>query len=235
MNTLVGRIDEQRGRLQVHWVTVASFAVVIAFGDGFWLTSMHGAVGAIERNQEPLGRWLRESMLMLPLFFFGVLAAIVLARRWFGRSRSRLLKIGATALLITVAGTAIGVAETAASSAYDYRLQTRSLERVVAFHHTHDDALAISGGVTTAAQGCTGLCAEKHLTLMSHLKAVELAAGLLLVSNLVLVLWVLMWRGDRLWRTARVDDDRRTGRGQPPVGFTVIGASVTPLITRTTS
>ena len=85
MNTLVERLDEQRGRLQVYWLTAALFAVILAFGDGFWLTSMHGAIGAIERNQEPLGRWVRESALMVPLFFLAVLAALVLARRWFGR------------------------------------------------------------------------------------------------------------------------------------------------------
>src|SRR4029079_425137 len=107
--------------------------------------------------------------------------------------------------LITVIGTAIGIAETAASSAYDYRLQASSLEQMVAFNHTHEDAVATAPGAT-ASQDCTALCAQKHLTLMSHLKAVKLAAELLLVSNLVLVLWVLMMRGDRLWRSARADE-----------------------------
>jgi len=41
---------------------------------------------------------------------------------------------------------------------------------------------------------------------MSHLEAVTLAAGLLLISNLVLVLWVLMMRRDRPWRSARADE-----------------------------
>jgi len=205
VNTLVERLDEQRGRLQVYWSTAALFAVILAFGDGFWLTSMHGAIGAIERNQEPLGRWVRESALILPLFFVAVLAAMLLARRWFGRSRSRLLRVGATALLITVFGTAIGIAETAASSAYDYRFQTRSLEQMVAFNHSHNDAPATA--VSTAEpQGCTALCAQKHLTFMTHVKAVKLAGGLLLLSNLVLVVWILMFRGDRLWRSARADE-----------------------------
>jgi len=127
----------------------------------------------------------------------------VLARRWFGRSRSRVLEVGATALLITVIGTAIGVTETAASSANDYRLQSRDLTSVHQFHQTIADRNPAA--VAPTAGGCTGICAEKHLTLTTHIKAVKLAAGLLLVSNLVLVLWVLMWRGDRLWRSPQVD------------------------------
>jgi len=199
------RLDERRRRLNLYWVTVAFFAVVIAYVDGFWLTSMQGAVGAIERNEPPLGRWLRDSTLMLPLFFLGVLAAVLLARRWLGQRRSRLLKVGATALLITVIGSAIGIAETAASSAYDYRLQSRDLATVHQFHQTIADTTP--GAITPADGRCTGICAEKHLTLITHLKAVKLATGLLLVSNLVVVLWVLMWRGDRLWRSPRADDD----------------------------
>ena len=211
MSTVVGRaverLDEQRRRTQVYWLTVAFFAVVIAYVDGFWLTSMQGAVGAIERNEEPLGRWLRDSTLMLPLFFLGVSAAVLLARRWFGHRRSWLLKVGATALLVTVIGSAIGIAETAASSAYDYRLQSRDLTSVHRFHQTIADTNP--GAIAPTAGGCTGICAEKQLTLSAHVKAVKLATGLLLVSNLVVVLWVMMLRGDRLWRSARIDNDAR--------------------------
>jgi len=70
-----------------------------------------------------------------------VLAAILLAQWWFGRSRSRLLKLSA------------------ASSAYDYRLQTRSLEQMVAVNHAHDDAVSTAPG-TPAPQGCS-LCAPR--------------------------------------------------------------------------
>ena len=210
MSTVVGRaverLDEQRRRTQVYWLTVAFFAVVIAYVDGFWLTSMQGAVGAIERNEEPLGRWLRDSTLMVPLFFLGVSAAVLLARRWFGHRRSWVVKVGATALLVTVIGSAIGIAETAASSAYDYRLQSRDLTSVHQFHQTIADA---KPGATAPTSGCTGICAEKQLTLASHVKALKLATGLLLVSNLVVVLWVMMFRGDRLWRSARADDEAR--------------------------
>jgi len=196
----VEHLEERRGRLQVYWLTVAFFAIVIAYGDGFWVTTVQGAVGAIERNDAPLSRWLRDSTLMLPLFFLAVLASLVLARRWFGHSRSRLVRFGATALLMMLITSAVGMAEMAASSAYDYRLQTRDLTSVVAIHH-HEE---ITPAATAANGGCSVLCAEKRLTLASHLKALRLTSVVLLLSNVVLVLWVLALRGDRLWRSNRV-------------------------------
>src|SRR3954451_12267956 len=172
----VQRLDEQRSRVKLHWFRGGFFATVIAFAAGVWLTSMQGAVGAMARNQKPLGRWLRDSTLMLPLYFLGVVLALVLARRLFGRSRSRLLKFGATALLITVIGSAVGIIEVAASSAYDYRLQTTSLEQKLAFDHSHDEVPLAVAGTPAPKGGCTGLCAQKELTLFTHVKAVRLAA-----------------------------------------------------------
>src|SRR5262245_52717400 len=99
METTLTRLDGAQRRLSVYWLTVAFFAVVIAFGDGFWVTSVQGAVGSIERNDPPFSRWLRDSTLMVPLFFLAVLAAILLGRRWFAGNRSRLVKFGGTALL----------------------------------------------------------------------------------------------------------------------------------------
>src|SRR3954447_4382048 len=212
----VQRLDEQRKRLRLHWLTVACFAIVIAFTDGFWLTSMQGAVGAMQRNEKPLGRWLRDSTLMLPLYFLGVVLALVLARRLVARSRSRLLKFGATVLLVTVIGSAVGIVEVAASSAYDYRLQTTSLEQKLAFDHSHNEVPPAAAG-TPAATGCTGLCAQKELTLATHLKAIKLASWLLLVSNLGVVLWVLMLRGDRLWRSAPADQHDAVAKSSRPV------------------
>jgi hypothetical protein len=212
----VQRLDEQRSRLQLHWMTVAFFAIVIAFADGFWLTSMQGAVGALERNEQPLGRWFRDSTLMLPPFFVGVAVALVLARRVCASSRSRVLKVGVAALLVTVIGSAVGMAEVAASSAYDYRLQTATLEQKVAFNHSHNDVPPAAAG-TPAPTGCTGLCAQKELTMTTHLKAIKLAAGLLLVSNLGMVLWVLMFRGDRLWRSAPTDQHEPVVDSSRPV------------------
>jgi len=202
METTLARIDGAQRRLSVHWLTIAFFAVVIAFGDGFWVTSVQGAVGAIERNDAPLQRWLRDSTLMVPLFFLAVLAAVVLGRRLFGSSRSRLAKFGATALLMVLFTSALAITEVAASSAYDYRLQSRDLASVHAFHQTIADAAP--GATAKANGGCTGICAEKQLTLNAHMKALRIAGVYLLLTNVVLVLWVMALRGDNIWRSNRV-------------------------------
>jgi len=214
MGNALTRLDAAQRRLSVYWMTVAFFAIVIAFGDGFWVTSVQGAVGAIERNDPPLSRWFRDSTLMLPLFFLAVLAAIVLGRRWFGGSRSRLIKFGATALLMVVLTSAVAITEVAASSAYDYRLQSRDLVSTHAFHQSIADP---APGAAQTNSGCTGICAQKQLTLNSHLKALRIASLVLLLSNVVLVLWVLALRGDRLWRSdrspGRVASDAALGHG----------------------
>src|SRR4051812_15620845 len=189
MDSTLTRVDAAQRRLSIYWLTVAFFAVVIAFGDGFWVTSVQGAVGAIERNDPPLSRWLRDSALMLPLFFLAVLAAILLGRRWFGSSRRRLVKFGGTALLIVLLTSAVAVTEVAASSAYDYRLQSRELVSVHAFHQSIADPAP--GATAPTNGGCTGVCAEKQLTLNSHMKALRAARVVLLFSNLRFGLWVM--------------------------------------------
>ena len=86
-------------RLPVSWATVVVCAVVIAYVDGYWTTSLRGAVGAIEGSQRPFTRWLRDSTLMLPLFLLGVLAALALTRRWVGRSRRELVQLAVAGVL----------------------------------------------------------------------------------------------------------------------------------------
>ena len=88
----------------------------MAYADGFWMMSLRGAVGAIERTDEPFASWLRESTLVLPVFVFAVLGALTLALRLFGpelRKSSTVL----TALLIVAAGTAVGMALITVSAA----------------------------------------------------------------------------------------------------------------------
>jgi len=218
MDSTLTRVDAAQRRLAVHWLTVAFFAVVIAFGDGFWVTSVQGAVGAIERNDPPFARWLRDSALMVPLYFLAVLAAILLGRRWFGRHRSRLMKVGGTALLMVVLTSAVAITTVAASSAYDYRLQSRDLVSVHAFHQTIADPAP--GATAPTNGGCTGICAEKQLTLNSHMKALRVASVVLLLSNVVLVLWVMALRGDRIWRSPRAPN----ASSEATVGHEVAGA-----------
>ena len=90
--------------------------------------SLRGAVGSIERTQEPFATWLRESTLSLPFFVLAVIGALTLAARQFGPVLRRPRTVVATALLIVAAGTLVGIAELAASSAYDYHLQSSQLQ-----------------------------------------------------------------------------------------------------------
>jgi hypothetical protein len=46
-------------RLNVPWGTVLPLAVVLAYADGFWMLTLRGAIGAIERTQEPFAGWAR--------------------------------------------------------------------------------------------------------------------------------------------------------------------------------
>ena len=199
--------------MQMWWITVAAFAIVIAYADGFWVVSLRGAVGAIERHGSPLHQWLRESTLMVPLFFLAVLVALLTARRVVGRHRG-LIKFGVAALFVTLFASVVAVAELGASSAYDYHLQTRHLQLEDSLHHTHPAAPVVSPGQPAAGQtaagqtlagqpaagGCTGLCAEERSTFNVHVRAVFYASVVILITNFVLVLWVMALRSNRLWR-----------------------------------
>ena len=71
-------------------VTVAVLAVVMAAADGFILTSLQGAVGAIERAQGPFGSWLRDTALILPVFVVAIVWAFTRAHRKHGLDHSAL-------------------------------------------------------------------------------------------------------------------------------------------------
>jgi hypothetical protein len=209
------------GRPAVPWLTVVSLAVAMAYSDGFWMMTLRGAVGAIERTQEPFVSWLRESTLVLPVFAFAVLGALALALHLFGpvlRTSRTLL----AALLIVAAGTIVGIAEIAVSSAYDYGLQSSQLQ------------LMDSMGHTCAEGSCLAL--QQQATLGLQVRAVAYGSGIVLVTNLVLVGWVAAIRGGRLdvsraeWRTAlsgRIDH-RRLFLAACLVGSAAIHAVVAP-------
>jgi hypothetical protein len=187
------RVEDQgsRARQRLSWMTVALIGVVIAYVDGFWVTSLQGTVGAIERNQPPFTRWLHDSTLMLPLFVLAVSAALVLTRRWFGGGRREFVTLAAAAVLVVMITSAVSIAEVTASSAYDYHLEARDLA-LSHVGHVHP--------VSGAAGGCTGLCAARHSTLMLHVRAVSTASLVFLITNMVLVVWALTLRGGQLWK-----------------------------------
>ena len=173
----------QPARLSVPWLTVVPLAVVLAYADGFWMLTLRGAVGAIERTQQPFAGWWRESTAALPLYVLAVLGALTLALRWFGpRPRHSRAVVGA-ALLVVAAGTAVGLAEIVGSSAYDYYLES--------------DQLALMDSMRGI---CVGSCLDQaqQSTLAAVIRAVLYTGGFMLITNLVLVGWMVAISGGRL-------------------------------------
>jgi hypothetical protein len=208
--------------LGVPWWTVLSLGVALAFADGFWVGSLRNAVGAIERTQTPFASWVRESSLAAPLFVLAVLGALTLARRWVIGSGDRPRQVLLTGLLVVGAGTLVGVAELAASAAYDYRLQLQQ------------DLM-----MGTMRQTCTGSCltAQDAASFWLQAKAVGWGGLILLVTNLVLVGWAVAFFGGRLrvatpravpWRSASRADGLRALLVAGLVGSAVIHAAVVP-------
>ena len=199
-----GRLGAFVTRLRMYWVTVALFAVVLAYIDGFWVTSLQGAVGAIERRQPPFQRWLRDSTLMLPVYVVVVVVALLLARRWVGQRQRTMVRVGAATLLVVIASAGLGIVEVSASSAWDYHLQARHLE---VSQHNHQTIPAGGQLLTSGGEvACDSLCAAKRDTFTLHVHAVRYASIVMLLSNLVLVLWAMALRSDRLWRQKEPPD-----------------------------
>jgi hypothetical protein len=200
-------VQEPRKRLQVSWVTVAVFAVALAYVDGFWTTSVLKAIGATASSQEPFQRWLRDSTMMLPPLALAVFAALLLTRRWVGHGRREIVQLATAAALILAFSTVVSIAEVATTTAQDYSTQTNLLEHP---HTNHFTPPAVPATATvTNTSGCTLLCAAKHDALVVHERAVAYGSAALLVTNLLLVLWLLAIRGGRLW-TRRVTREPET-------------------------
>lgn len=185
--------------LGVPWKTVLALGVVLTYADGFWLTSLRGAAGAIERTQSPFASWLRESTLVLPVFVLAVLAAMTLALRWFGPVLTKPSTVTATVLLIVAASTLAGLSVIVASSAYDYHLQSAQLQLMQQMSAMHGS--------------CSAQCLaqQQHDTLAIHVRAVVLISRWILLTNLVLVAWlVAMWGGRLKVATTRRQPDTAT-------------------------
>ena len=187
-----------RRRLGVSWPTIILFAVVISYVSGFWVTSLQGAIGSLERSEPPFQRWLRDSTLMVPVYVGAILVAVLLARRWFGRSHRAVVRAAGAAALIIAACTLVGIAEVANSSAYDYHLQTQHIDLVHELNH--GDTAESTAPADSASDACVGACAQKESTLRLHVRAVTKASALMLITNILLVGWLLAVGGDRLWQ-----------------------------------
>ena len=168
----------------VPWGTVLLFGAALALADWFWVVALGGAVGSIQRAEAPFARWLSGSVVLMPVFGLAVLAALSVARRRYGAMVDRARPVAATALMVAAGASVVGVGALVTSSAFDYRLQMAQL-----------DGMSAMG-----AARCVGQCLEsqQQSTLALHLKAAALGSLLLVVTNLLLVLWLIAVRGGRL-------------------------------------
>ena len=121
------------------------------------------------------------------MFVLALIVALTLAARWFRPSLRTWRLLLATALLVVAAATLIGIAELTASSAYDYSLQSAQVQLKG----------SMAGMAGMASMGGT-TAEQQHASLVLQVRAVTYGSGLLLVTNLVLVGWVVAIRGGRL-------------------------------------
>ncbi|WP_448625265.1 hypothetical protein [Geodermatophilus sp. URMC 64] len=180
----------------VPWGTVTTLAVLLAAADGFVLTAVQGAVGAIERSQGPFVSWLQTTAFTLPIFFAVVLGAHTIARRRFGPALHSLRTVVPAALLIAAAAALVGTAEVGISAAMDYRFQSELLQVQHANHTTGDGGAVTHIDPVQAAQQ----------SLETDLLGARIGAGLDLAANVVLVGWVAALRGGRLGAAPRRRD-----------------------------
>jgi heme/copper-type cytochrome/quinol oxidase subunit 2 len=195
------------------WRTVLPIALVMSLADCFVLTALTGAVGAIERTEGRFAIWILDSIVLWPVFIVATLLVLKYTRRKHGAVLRGSRKVLMSALLIAVAGTVIGVAAIAASSAYDYHLQANQLELTGPLHNHSAPAVAVpSAGQSAAAvaashaghdAACDDTCVEEHDTLTADLRGVGLSGPILLVVNVVLVGWLLALFGGRLGPVVR--------------------------------
>jgi hypothetical protein len=186
--TVRQRLRALPGPAPVPWGTVTALAVLLAAADGFVLTAVQGAVGAIERSQGPFVSWLQISALTLPVFFAAVLGALAVARRRFGTPLHSRRRVLAGALLVVAAGSLVGTAEIGISAASDYHLQTQLVQVQHANHATGDGGSGLHIDPAEAQQK----------SLETDLLGVRIGSGVDLVVNAVLVGWVVALRGGRL-------------------------------------
>jgi hypothetical protein len=184
--TPAARFAVLRGRVPLSWRAVAALAVVLAFANAFVVVTLQGAVGAIERTQNPFGDWLRYSAILVPAFGLAAMWALGGAHR---RGRRTLTAV----LLVAAATTAVGIAAMIVSSAYDYHLQADLLARTATLH-VH----AVSGNAANSAYADGGWSPEQRQTLLVAVKADSIGIALLLAVNLFFTGWITALFGGRL-------------------------------------
>jgi hypothetical protein len=186
------RFAAYRGKVPLPWVTVAVLAVLMAAADGFILTSLQGAVGAIERSQSPFVSWLRYTAMLSPVFGLALVWA-------FGRAHRGGRRTLGTALLVVLAATAVGIVVLVISTAYDYHLQSALLARMQV---SHGHSTGISG-TGSSVYGDGGWSPEQRDTMLVDVKAVGYGSVLIAGANVLLVGWITALCGGRLRRSTK--------------------------------
>ena len=201
-----------RRRASVSWSHVLPLAVVLAFANGFWIITLRGAIGAIERTSAPFSSWWHESTLLVPVYVVAVLAAFLLAQRWFGPRPHGLRPVAVTIAMVTLAATTAGTLLLIVSSWFDFRLQRTDL------HH-----------MSLAHPGCDPTCAAARVqaTLNLEMKGVWIGLLLMLVTDLLLVALVVAFRGGDvvLAKPARPAGPRRREGARLVLAAGLLGAA----------
>ena len=174
--------ESAAGAVTVHvaWGLVLSCALAMVLLDGFVVVALRGVAGSIERTDHLFASWMREALLLLPVYVAALLVAVMLVSRRTGLRRPYRHPTMALLGALAAAGTVVATAWATASGAYDLGLQ----------RHEFLDMPAMQ-------TACTGACAERMqgaaLTLQE--RTLSLATVAFLVGNLVIVLWVYALRG----------------------------------------
>jgi hypothetical protein len=199
----------------VAWTTVVVLAALMAYADGFVLTSLRAAVGVSQQLRGPFVAWLESSTLMLPVFLLAVLGALWLVRRRGGEALRTPRRVLAAALFIAVAGGVVGTGEVFVGLASDYSVQSQFLDAKAAAHgEAPGGQQAVSAGASPGAGTPVGVAAghdsataqKQQLDVIRH--GARLGSAAILAANVVLVGWFLAFRGGRLER-------RRPSRPHP--------------------
>lgn len=213
LRTSRDRVAGSLRNLQVSWTTVVLTAALTALASIFVMITLGGAVGAVERLTPPFERWLRDSILIFPLFVLAVVGALYASRKLVGDKKGW-TKMAGTLVMVILFTTVLAILVNAASSGYDYYLQVKLLQTS---EHLRHPTYLIQDGTPVLVSGsgtCDLTCQAQHATLSSHIKALGITSLVLLVSNIALVLWAVAIRGGRLWmpttrRRAAVVDTQR--------------------------
>ena len=223
MTTALTRKDRITGSLQglgASWWSVGLFAVVLAFANGFIVTSMQWTIGAIERLKPPFQQWMFNAVVMIPVYAIAIIGALYLARRMAGEGSGRAKKLWIGVGAVIVAGTLVAMANMALSSLYDYTLQTTHIDLS---QHLRHPLYRVDGTtpVLIGSATCDATCQAINATRDAHVRGFFLATKLFLVIDVVAVLWTLALRGGVIWVPRR---------GRRTAAATVDTAAVTPVM-----